>query len=176
MLSTGGDGIREARLEDYVVRGLVDFDDVAYDEQVTGFETEIDTPMASGGESLLMLDLARRTTSALLSAGIVLMAWSACGGGAATMATMMCCAEHHDECEMMRMGEPCCGSDQQAHVVVLEPARADSAPTPSAHRVIAAEAPFLLTPSLLAAPGAASALRLRESPVRSHLAPTVLLI
>ena len=28
-----GGGIREPRLEDYIVRGLVEFDDVAYDEQ-----------------------------------------------------------------------------------------------------------------------------------------------
>ena len=33
VLSTGRGGIREQRLEDYVVRGLVDFDDVSYDEQ-----------------------------------------------------------------------------------------------------------------------------------------------
>ena len=33
MLSTGEGGIREERLENYVVRGLVDFDDVSYDEQ-----------------------------------------------------------------------------------------------------------------------------------------------
>ena len=33
VLSTGAGGIREERLENYVVRGLVDFDDVSYDEQ-----------------------------------------------------------------------------------------------------------------------------------------------
>jgi type III restriction enzyme len=33
VLSVGEGGIRERRLEDYVVRGLVDFDDVSYDEQ-----------------------------------------------------------------------------------------------------------------------------------------------
>ncbi|MEQ1871362.1 MAG: type III restriction endonuclease subunit R, partial [Vicinamibacterales bacterium] len=33
VLSTGKGGIREERLENYVVRGLVDFDDVSYDEQ-----------------------------------------------------------------------------------------------------------------------------------------------
>jgi type III restriction enzyme len=33
ILSVGEGGIREQRLEDYVVRGLVDFDDVSYDEQ-----------------------------------------------------------------------------------------------------------------------------------------------
>lgn len=33
VLSTGEGGIREERLEDYIVRGLVDFDDVSYDEQ-----------------------------------------------------------------------------------------------------------------------------------------------
>jgi type III restriction enzyme len=33
ILSVGEGGIRERRLEDYVVRGLVDFDDVSYDEQ-----------------------------------------------------------------------------------------------------------------------------------------------
>jgi type III restriction enzyme len=33
VLSIGEGGIRERRLEDYVVRGLVDFDDVSYDEQ-----------------------------------------------------------------------------------------------------------------------------------------------
>lgn len=33
VLSVGEGGIHERRLEDYVVRGLVDFDDVSYDEQ-----------------------------------------------------------------------------------------------------------------------------------------------
>lgn len=33
VLSTGEGGIREQRLENYIVRGLVDFDDVSYDEQ-----------------------------------------------------------------------------------------------------------------------------------------------
>ena len=33
VLSVGEGGIRERRLEDYIVRGLVDFDDVSYDEQ-----------------------------------------------------------------------------------------------------------------------------------------------
>ena len=33
VLSVGEGGIRERRLEDYVVRGLVDFDDVSYDQQ-----------------------------------------------------------------------------------------------------------------------------------------------
>jgi type III restriction enzyme len=33
VLSTGEGGIREQRLENYIVRGLVDFDDISYDEQ-----------------------------------------------------------------------------------------------------------------------------------------------
>lgn len=50
VLSVGEGGIRERRLEDYVVRGLVDFDDVSYDEQ-----------------SDLLYDLARQTVRHFLS-------------------------------------------------------------------------------------------------------------
>ena len=50
VLSTGAGGIREERLENYVVRGLVDFDDVSYDEQAD-----------------LLYDLAGQVVSHLLS-------------------------------------------------------------------------------------------------------------
>ncbi|MGH8564527.1 MAG: hypothetical protein ACREXW_10750 [Gammaproteobacteria bacterium] len=35
MLALGRGGIEEARLEDYVVSGLVDFDDISYDGSTT---------------------------------------------------------------------------------------------------------------------------------------------
>jgi len=125
----------------------------------------------------MSVDFARRATSALLSAGIVLVAWSACGGGALTMSAMamVCCAEHHGDCEMVRMGASCCDSDQ-AHIGMLDPARVDGASSPCTPASIDATTPVLLTPGLLTGPGAEPPHRLRTPHIGSHLTCTVLLI
>ena len=121
--------------------------------------------------------MARRLTAAVLTAGLVVMAWSACGSGALTMSTMMCCAEHHGDCEMAGMGAgSCCGTEQHSDNGMLKPERADDTLATTIHQSPIAHALSFITPCFLAGAGAepgGAFHDLRRSP---HLAHTVLLI
>jgi len=86
-LSTGGAGIEESRLEDYVVRGLIDFDDISYDDHADllydlagQLVTHLRSYLADDNEVRDVLQYRQRTLAEFIHAQMMEHHWEKAAG------------------------------------------------------------------------------------------------